>query len=240
MTKLMARMTVLAILLLSLAALPVHAQPTIPAGKDFWVTPANNQTVFLFPAGEVESLCGAPASDTWDHHVFFRGIPQAGSDYDTVVARLSNATFNSSGTASTKIQVQSLNFKSITWQATPCGKLNWTAGLSGPQPITVMTLRQTSERGGVFSATISVRVELRAFDASSGAYVGSLFYTRDLPDPSGGTAWSFGPTGAFRAGMTPTDNCIDVLRKKLLVTDPDSSHWYFISDMIAQGRCTKQ
>jgi hypothetical protein len=239
MTKLIARMTVLAILLLSLAALPAHAQ-TIQAGNDFWVTPANNQTIFLFPDGEVESLCGAPASSSWDHHVFFRGIPQAGSDWDTVVARLSNATFNSSGTASTKIQVKSLNFASIAPQPTPCGKLSWKATLFGPQPITVMTLRRTSERGGFFSATISVRVQLTATDAATGALVGSLFYTRDLPDMAGGTAWSFGPTGAFRAGMTETDNCIDVLRKKLLVTDPDSSHWYFISDMIAQGRCTKQ
>jgi hypothetical protein len=239
MTKLIARMTVLAILLLSLAALPAYAQ-TIPAGNDFWVTPANNQTTFLFPSGEVESLCGAPVSDTWDHHVYFRGIPQQGADWDTVVARLSNATFNSSGTASTKIQVKSLNFASIASQVTPCGKLNWTAGLSGPQPITVMNLRRTTARGGFFSATISVRVELRATDASTGVYLGSLFYTRDLPDTTGGTAWSFGPTGAFRAGMTETDDCIDVLRKKLLVTDPDSSHWYFISDMIAQGRCTKR
>jgi hypothetical protein len=230
--------TVLAVLLLSLAAIPATAQ-TIPAGTDRWVTPANNQTLFLFPSGDVESLCGAPPSSLWDHHVFLRGIAQGGSDWDTAVTRLDNAVFGTSGSASTRIQVTSLNFSSITAQSTPCGTLTWMVRLSGTQPITTMKLTRTASNGGSFFATISVRVEFRAFDAS-GAYRGSLFYSRDLPDTGSGVGWSFSTTGAFQPGISTAGTCIDVLRKKLTMTDPDSQHYYFISNLIAMGRCTRQ
>lgn len=237
MTRNIVRMTVFA-LLLGLAAFPAFAQTTIPPGTDRWVTPANNQTLFLFPNGDVESLCGAPPSSSWNHHVFLKGIPQGGSDWDTAVARLDNAVFSSSGNASTRIQVTSLNFASITSQATPCGTLSWTVRLSGAQPITVMKLTRTASNGGSFFATISVKVEFRATNPS-GAYLGSLFYSRDLPDSGAGVGWSFSTTGVFQPGISTTNTCIDVLRKKLLATDPDSQHYYFISDLIAQGRCSR-
>ena len=241
MTRNILRMTVLGILLAGLAALPVSAQPPIGPGPDWWVTPANNQTFATFAAGDVESLCGAPPSNSWDHTVLLRGIPQQGQDWDTAVARLDKAVFNSSGTAVTRIQVQTLAFASLAPQSTPCGVLNWTAGLSGVQPIRQMTINHTTPNGGVFFAMISVRVELRATDAGTGKYIGSLFYVIDLPDPPGGTPWSFDPaTGRFRPGMTDTNNCIDVLRAKLSTFDPNSQHYYFISNLISQGRCTEQ
>ncbi|HBL31287.1 MAG TPA: hypothetical protein DD490_31045 [Acidobacteria bacterium] len=225
---------------LTLLALPALAQVTtvasIPPGKDFWVTPNNGQTDFNFPAGDVESLCGAPASATWNHKIALRGAPAPGTDYDTVVARLNAATFNSSLVATTPIQVVLLRFASAGSHATPCGNLNWTVSLSGPQATTMMTLRRTSATGGLFSADIAVNVEFQAFK-SNGAYLGSLFYNIVLPDPATGTPWSIGPTGAFRAGMTPANDCIDVLREKLATYSPDSSHFYYISDMIAQGQC---
>lgn len=238
------RMTLLAILLAGFAALPGAAQ-IIPAGTDWWVTPPNGQTFFTFPDGDVEALCGAPPSTaaTWDHRVYFRGVPRAGQDWDTAVARLDDAVFDSTinpPTAYTRIQVRNLSFASLALQATPCGLLNWTARLSGPQSITKMTIQQTTQRGGVFSATIAVKVELQA-TRPDGTYVGSLFYSLELPDPaSGGTAWSFGPTGNFRAGMTDTDNCINVLRAKLLTYAPASDHYYFISNLISQGKCSEQ
>jgi hypothetical protein len=237
MTKNIVRRTVLAMLLLGLAAFPAFAQTILP-GTDRWVTPSNNQTLFLFPSGDVESLCGAPPSSSWNHHVFLKGIPQQGSDWDTAVARLDKAVFNSSGNASTRIQVTGLNFASIAPQSTPCGTLSWTVLLSGTQPITVMNLTRTASNGGSFFATISVHVEFRATDAS-GAYRGSLFYSRDLPDSGSGVGWSFSTTGAFQPGISTTNTCIDVLRKKLTMTDPDSQHYYFISNLIAQGRCSR-
>jgi hypothetical protein len=247
MTRNIFRVTFLGILLAGFAAFPGAAQ-VIPPGTDWWVTPPNGQTFFTFPDGDVEALCGAPptaaGSTAWDHRVYFRGIPQQGQDWDTAVTRLDKAVFDttiSPPTAFTRIQVRGLAFASLNPQATPCGELNWTAGLAGPQSITKMTLQQTTARGGVFFATIAVKVELRATDANTGNYIGSLFYSLELPDPAtGGTAWSFGPTGAFRAGMTETDNCIKVLRAKLLTYAPASDHYYYISNMISQGRCTEQ
>jgi len=223
-----------ALLLLTFLAIPSSAQ-VIPPGKDFWVTPNNTQTDFTFPAGDVESLCGAPATTTWNHKVLFKGVPTPGSDYDTVVARLDPAVFNTSLVATTRIQVAALSFVSAGPQVTPCGTLNWTAKLAGPQAITMMTLRRTTATGGVFSADIAVSVELRASIGS--VYLGSLFYNIVLPDPQNGTPWSFGANGEFRAGMTTANNCVDVLREKLLQYSPDSSHFYYISDMIAKGQC---
>lgn len=238
MMRLVVRASILGILLVSLTALPAMAQ-TIPAGKDYWRTPNNGQTFFEFPAGDVESLCGAPVTSGWNHVVALRGVPQAGSDWDTVVTRLDNATFDATGTAFTRVQVQFLAFVSAAPHGTPCGTLTWRAKLSGAQPITRMTIRRTTNRGGVFYANLLVNVEMQATD-STGKYVGSLFYTRELPDPGTGTPWSFGATTTiFRAGMTETDNCIDVLRQKLSTIDPASSHFYWVSDMIAQGKCTR-
>jgi hypothetical protein len=138
------------------------------------------------------------------------------------------------------VQVRSLTFVSIMPHPTPCGDLNWTARLAGVQPITRMVITRTSPRGGYFTANLTVSVEMAATD-SAGNYVGSLFYSRDLPDSTAaGTPWSWSSDngGIFRAGMTETDDCIAVLRAKRNTFDPDSSHYYWISDMIAQGRCT--
>jgi len=226
--------------LVALVGLPAFAQTvtSIPPGKDFWVTPNNGQTDFTFPSGDVESLCSLPPSATWNHKVLLRGVPVPGSDYDTRVARLNTATFNSSLVATTPIQVELLSLASAASLSTPCGTLDWTVGLAGPQATTMMTLRRTSATGGLFSADIAVSVEFRAI--KSGVYLGSLFYNIVLPDPQTGTPWSIGPTGLFRAGMTPANDCVDVLREKLLTYSPDSSHFYFISNMIAQGKCRYQ
>jgi hypothetical protein len=85
-----------------------------------------------------------------------------------------------------------------------------------------------------------LRVEMQANRFDTGAYVGSLFYDIKLPDPTGGTPWSFGAGGGFRPGMTETNNCIQVLRDKLGTFPPGSSHFYFISDLIAKGQCERQ
>jgi hypothetical protein len=226
-------------LLMSLAALPAAAQPIIPPGNDFWVTPTNGQTIFGFPEGDVESLCGLPPVAGWDRKVALKGVPAVGSDYDTVVYRIDDAVFDAAGNASTRIVLRHLAFASINPHATPCGELTWQVGHFGPQAVTTMKLRRITARGGVFSADIAVNVEFKGFDVNN-KYIGSLFYNFVLPDPNNGTPWSFGPNGQFRAGMTEADNCIDVLRKKLALPEyQDPQHQYFISNMIAQGKCER-
>ncbi|HET9228987.1 MAG TPA: hypothetical protein VFR31_20080, partial [Thermoanaerobaculia bacterium] len=203
------------------------------------VTPANGQTVFAFPDGDVESLCGLPPVSGWDHKVALKGVPAAGSDYDTVVHRIDKAVFDAAGNASTRIILKHLAFASINPQATPCGNLSWQVGNFGPQAVTNMRLRRLTPKGGLFSADIAVNVEFKAIDSNNN-YIGSLFYNFVLPDPQNGTPWSFGPNDQFRAGMTETDNCIDVLREKLALPEyQNPRHQYFISNMIAQGKCER-
>lgn len=232
------RATLLGLLLAGLAALPAAAQ-TIYPGTDYWVTPANGQTLFYFPSGDVEALCGAPLSNSWDHKVVLQGVPIA-ADYDTVVERLDKAVFDSSGLADTRIIVTDMSFASSAPQDTPCGWLNWRVKLSGTQSITTMKLKLTSSEGGTFAADIAVNVEFQAWDDSTNAYVGSLFYNIILPNPEDGTVWSFDPKKrTFRAGITPANDCLDVLRMKRDSFSPESSHYYAISDQIANGVCRK-
>ncbi len=241
MIRLSSRALVLATLLVVLAALPASAQ--INPGKDFWTTPANGQTVFTFPAGDVEALCGAVPSNTWNHSVAFQGVPLGTSSqppYDTVVSRLDKVAFNSDGVGTTRIQVSGLSFVSINPQSTPCGVLTWKVGLAGAQGITTMVLHRTAANAGTFNATLSIKAELQAFDPT-GRYIGSLFYSVNLPDPGGsGTPWSINLAGEFRAGMTATNDCLAVVRQELAATPTSSYHYYYISDMIAHGQCTRQ
>ena len=238
MDKAALRICALGLLVASLAAIPATAQ-VIPKGTDHWRTPNNGQTFFAFPEGDVEALCGQRASTAWDHRAFLHGVPAPGSDWDTAVARLDDAVFDATGTAKVRIQVRSLSFTSAFPQVTPCGRIIWTVSICCPQPITWMTIRRTAANGGVFHANLTVIVEFRGVNVDTGQQVGSLYYTRELPDEPGGTAWSFGPGGVFRPGITPAETCVDVLRRKLSNYAPDSSHFYWISDMIAQGRCER-
>ncbi|MDX1997745.1 MAG: hypothetical protein SF066_08485 [Thermoanaerobaculia bacterium] len=220
----------------ALGAASASAQ-TIPAGADRWVTPANGQTYFVFPKGDLESLCGRPATGAL-YQAYFVGDPLAGNDWDTAVTRLDNATFNTAGVATTRIQVTALRFKSLNPVSTPCGVLTFKAELNGGQPISTMTITKTSAKGGTFTANIPVNVVIRAYN-QSGAPVGQLFYSRNLPNPTTGAPWSFGPTGVFRPGISTTETCVAQLRQKLAGTSPTSSHYYFIENLIAQGRCTQ-
>lgn len=242
MNRIFVRAAALSIALVTLAAAPAAAQ-VIKKGVDYWRTPASG-TKLKFPDKDVESLCKVKPDPSWNHEVILRGIPAQGSDWDSAVARLVDATFDRSGNAQTRVQFQSLSLISTTPSDTPCGKVIWTARLArGRQPITPMkiTKKGPTGQGGVFSAKLGLKVEIQANRADTGDYVGSLFYDIELPDPQGGTPWSFSTANDFRPGMTEQNNCIQVLREKLGTLDPnnqtDAQHIYFISNLIAKGQC---
>ena len=241
MTRSFMRATAFTLWLATLAALPVAAD-IIPKGTDYWRTPASG-TQFVFPDGDVEGLCKAPPNPGWNHKVTLQGIPAQGTDWDLAVDRLLPAVFDKQGNAKTRVQFKSLTLASNDASDTPCGKLRWTVRLArSKQPITEMriTRKSKSDRGGVFSAELALRVEIQGNNANTGAYVGSLFYDIKLPDPAGGTPWSFGSGGTFRPGMDEGNNCIQVLRDKISTFPPGSSHIYFISDLIAKGQCKRE
>jgi hypothetical protein len=240
MNRFFVRAAALAIALATLAAVQATAQ-VVKKGVDYWVTPNNSMTKFKFKEGDVETLCKVRPDPKWNHQVILRGVRTQGSDWDSAVARLANAKFNPAGTASTPVQFKSLALASTTASDTPCGKLDWSVRLArGVQPITKMKITKTSKRGGTFFVNLALRVEMRAVKADTGAYVGSLFYDVKLKDPPGGTPWSFSPTNVFRPGMNDNDDCIDVLREKLGQFDPDSDHFYYISQLIANKDCGRK
>lgn len=227
------------IALLALAAvaltLPAAAQ-VIPAGDDRWVTPHDGRTGFTFPPGDVESLCGQPASFDWDRRVSLGGVPFPGVDWDTVVSRLKDVDL-CGGSAKVAIQVRHLHFTSLGLHETPCGKVQWDVRLAGNQPTTSMVIEHSSPGGGRFEADLQLRVAFNG-TTSDGAFLGTLIYTLGLPDPPGGTPWSFGGPTGWRPGIDETETCFDVLREKAGIMGGD--HVYFIENMIAQGRCHKR
>jgi hypothetical protein len=230
------RIGVFGILLASLAALPAAAVD-IKAGIDYWRTPDDGKTFFVFPEGDVESLCGKEAQ-TWDNKVAMAGVPTAGSDWDTAVARLDDVTF-SGEVGTTRLRVKELHLATKDVVETPCGKLRFVLNLACcPQPTTRMRITRSSSGGGTFNADISLSVEIKAYD-DNGAYKGSLFYNRELPDKTGdSTAWSFGSKGEFRAGMDDKNDCREAARKKGF--DPDSpAHAYYIAQLSASGNCNR-
>jgi hypothetical protein len=240
MTRHLLRTTILAITIIALTAIAATAQ-AIPKGVDYWRTPASG-TMFKFPDGDVENLCHKKPDPSWNHQVTLRGIPAQGSDWDSEVARLDDVKLSPSASGVTRVQFKSLSLISTEASTTPCGRLIWTARLSrrGPQPITKMKITMSSKGGGVFAADLALRVEIQANNADTGVYVGSLPYDIKLPDPAGGTPWSFGSSHEFRAGMTEHNDCLKVLRDKISTFPPGSQHIYFISNLIAKGDCREQ
>lgn len=229
----------LRIALLALVAaaltLPASAQ-IIPAGVDRWVTPADGGTAFVFPPGDVESLCGEMTMYNWDRRVTLRGVPFPGFDWDTVVARLKDADL-CSGKAVVPIRVEFLHFESNGFHITPCGKIHWDVTLLENQPTTEMIIEQDHSDGGNFRADLQMRVAFRGTD-SNGNFLGTLIYTLTLPDPADGTPWQFGGPFGWSPGIDDDGSCFDVLREKAGVMGGD--HVYFIENLIAQGRCEKR
>lgn len=225
-------------LLALVAALPAAAQ--IPAGPDRWVTPSNGQTFVVIPDTEIAALCGAVGNPTLNHKIPMVGSPVIDvNDWDTEVRRLDKATFVNR-VASTRIQVSVLNFRSIGAHQTACGQNTFSAHLAGAQPITNMTLRQTHANGGVFFADIRVSTQVRVYNVA-GAVVGSVPFVANLPSPATGTPYTWVAGGAFKPGIDSSagpESCVPALRAKQATYPVDSSHYYFIENLIAQGKCT--
>lgn len=226
-------------LLALVVALPASAQ--IPAGPDRWVTPANGQTFVVIPDTEIAALCGEVGNPDLDHKIPMVGAPAIdATDWDTEVRRIDKATFVNR-VATTRIVVSQLNFKGINVHETACGRNTFSAHLAGAQPVTMMTLRQTHANGGVFYADIHVSTKVVVYDASGGV-LGTVPFFAKLPSPATGTPYTW-VGGVFKPGIDSSagpESCVPALRAKQATYPVDSSHYYYIEDLIAQGKCTKR
>lgn len=154
------RITVLAsslVLVLTLAALPAMAQ-TVNAGSDPFRTPGDGSTyaTLTLPLGFLCANWGGTFT------VVLKGVPvvtnPAGAfgNSDTIIERLQNAVFDSSGNAVTRIAVRALHFRAAPNLASPCGSWQVDVGLNGSQSQTAMNIQRTSASGGTFDADIKV------------------------------------------------------------------------------------
>lgn len=94
-------------------------------------------------------------------------------DADTIIERLNDAQFDREGVARVKVIVRALHFRASEPLKTGCGDWSAEVGLDRRQVPTDMTIVRESERGGYFTAPISVDAQW-TFTRGSGEEVRTL------------------------------------------------------------------
>ena len=158
----------IAFLVSSLSASAFAADRVIQNGIDVWATSDDGSTFVNFAKTPIPAGFFCPGSAPFTGKVAFKGeplvtgTPGALGATDTIVQRLDDAAFNKKGVAVTRIQARALSLKSLAPIETECGQFNVTASLdSGVQPITRMVITRENEKGGRFSAPLSLNVKVR-------------------------------------------------------------------------------
>ncbi|HEX6904407.1 MAG TPA: hypothetical protein VF789_32160 [Thermoanaerobaculia bacterium] len=160
-------MVMVALLISCLGTPTFAADRVIQNGIDVWSTPGDGSTFVDFAKTPIPAGFFCPGSSPFAAKVAFRGeplvtgTPGALGATDTIVQRLDDAAFNKKGVAVTRIQARALSLKSLAPIENECGKFNVTASLEGPQPITRMVIARDNEKGGRFSAPLSLNVKVR-------------------------------------------------------------------------------
>jgi hypothetical protein len=158
----------------AMAASPGYGQTTIGAGADLWTTPGGGQSHHSFVDTPIPADFFGAGSEPFSGTISLEGLPfndsngqapQGGADLgtaDTVVSRLTDATLNGVGSEDTvDIQIVALSLRSVEpitvmIEGQPT-QWDVEVQLSGaPQPHGSMTIRQTSEQGGTYDATLPV------------------------------------------------------------------------------------
>lgn len=154
------------LLALGLVAPAFAADRVIQNGIDGWATPASGSTFVDFAKKPIPAGFFCPGSAPFTGKLTLRGeplvtgTPGALGATDTIVQRLDDAAFNQRGVAVTRIQFRALSLKSIGPIQTSCGKFTATASLDGVQPITRMVITRQNEKGGYFTAPLSLNAKI--------------------------------------------------------------------------------
>lgn len=153
------------VMVLALAVPTFGADRVIANGIDLWRTPGDGTSYADFSQESIPAGFFCPGSAPFTGRIIMKGIPIASSqpgglgNADTIVQRLDNAKFNKRGIATTRIQMRAMQFEGLTPIKTACGTFKAFVQLDGEQPITRMQIVRDNEKGGRFSAPISVNVK---------------------------------------------------------------------------------
>jgi hypothetical protein len=200
-----------------LAGAPAFAQ-TVAAGIDVWNTPDDGNT-------KITSLVGNPlpqdffciGSPSFSQEIKLKGKTIATSDNglgssDTVVQRLSNATF-SGGAATTQIQVKAISFEEHAPLSISCADGTHTFHVRvildqhTTAPTSSMTIHSDGTgTGGTFDATVIVPGQITFTDVGTGAVRGPLYDTVNLQASNAAWADNVGTGGVNHPGSVTIDS----------------------------------
>jgi hypothetical protein len=146
-----------------LGVLPLSAAETvIRRGIDVFTTAGNGKTYFDFSYDPIPAGFFCKSSKAFTGKVPFKGLPLTTDPpgqllgADTVVERLTDATFDDRGIATTRLRFRALSMVSIAPIKTACGAFHVYVSLAGQQRVTTMSIFRTQEGGGSFVAPIAV------------------------------------------------------------------------------------
>jgi len=188
-----------------LVALPIAAAPihTVQNGIDVWRTPGDGTTFVKFDTNPIPKGFFCANSQAFSGRIVLRGHPLATGTpgelggADTIVQRLDDATFDSSGVAMTRIQLRALQLESVAPIKTSCGSYNVRVTLGGTQPITKMRIIRETDYSGRFEAPIGVQYKITFFPTRVGGQKLELVRSFTLA-PAPNATWGTVPeTKAF-------------------------------------------
>lgn len=139
---------------------------TVTRGVDLFVTTADGTTYTDFSRNPIPAGFFCAGSAPFASRVALKGLPLAtgtpgNQDFDTVIERLDDATFDAKGKASTRIQFRALSLVSIDPIKTTCGAFHVYVSLANGQRITQMSLLRSGDEGGQFAAPLAVNARVR-------------------------------------------------------------------------------
>ena len=211
---------------LLVAVSPLTAAGTvIHRGIDTFTTTANGTTFYDFAYHPIPAGFFCKSSAAFTARVALKGLPlETGAPRqlhgaDTVIERLDDAAFDSTGTAVTRIQFRALSMVSIAPIKTACGSFHIYVTLAGKQPETTMRIIRTSEGGGHFLAPLvaNARLSFISVKPNRDKSARKLELTSSVSFPASPIPWSTtGGAATKRVGSVLVDTNGDLTPDTLL------------------------
>jgi hypothetical protein len=202
---------------------PLAADTVIHRGIDVFTTTANGNTFYDFAQTPIPAGFFCKSSAAFSGRMSFKGLPlETGAPgqlhgADTVIERLDDAAFDSTGSAVTRIQFRALSLVSIAPLKTACGSFHVYVTLAGKQRETTMRIYRTSDGGGQFLAPLAVNARLSFIPVKPAKSARRLELTGSFTFPASPIPWSVtGGSATKRVGTVLVDTNGDLAPDALL------------------------